>query len=160
MVWCPEEVSQHLWYRHTSALAQPSFGTTLVDPAHLIAPQSIAQRCQGGARREKRKTALGITRLMPTKVGSGRNSLVVQCLGICMPMQGTWVWSLVWEDSTCLRATQLVSCNFWSPCTQSLCSAAREATTMRSLHTAMKSGLYLLQLEKACTKATKTQYSQ
>ena len=27
-------------------------------------------------------------------------SLVIQWLGICLPTQGTWVRSLVWEDST------------------------------------------------------------
>ena len=35
-----------------------------------------------------------------------RTSLVVQWLGIHLPMQGTWVLSLVREDSTCLRATE------------------------------------------------------
>ena len=32
---------------------------------------------------------------------SGRPSLVIQWLRICLPMQGTWVQPLVWEDSTC-----------------------------------------------------------
>ena len=40
-------------------------------------------------------------------------SLVVQWLRICLPVQGTWVWYLVWEDSTCHGAagpvTQLLS---------------------------------------------------
>ena len=29
-----------------------------------------------------------------------RTSLVIQCLRICMPVKGTWVQSLVQEDST------------------------------------------------------------
>ena len=29
------------------------------------------------------------------------NSLVVQWLRIHLPMQGIWVWSLIWKDSTC-----------------------------------------------------------
>ena len=33
-------------------------------------------------------------------------SLVVQWLRIHLPMQGTWVPSLVWEDPTCGRATK------------------------------------------------------
>ena len=33
-------------------------------------------------------------------------SLLVQWLKIRLPMQGTWVWSLVWEDPTCHRATR------------------------------------------------------
>ena len=31
---------------------------------------------------------------------------MAQWLRICLPMQGTWVQSLVQEDSTCLRATK------------------------------------------------------
>ena len=31
---------------------------------------------------------------------------MVQWLRICLPMQGTWVQSLVQEDSTCLGATK------------------------------------------------------
>ena len=30
-------------------------------------------------------------------------------------MQGTWVWSLVWEDPTCHRATKPVNHNYWAP---------------------------------------------
>ena len=33
-------------------------------------------------------------------------SLVVQWVRTCLPMQGTWVWSLVPEDSTCRGATK------------------------------------------------------
>ena len=35
-------------------------------------------------------------------------SLVVQGLGVCLPMQGAWVRSLVWEKPTRLRATKPV----------------------------------------------------
>ena len=38
-------------------------------------------------------------------------SLVVQWLRICLPMQGTQVRALVWEDPTCRRATRPVSHN-------------------------------------------------
>ena len=43
-------------------------------------------------------------------------SQVVQWIRICLPMQGTWVLSLVWEDSTYLRATKLVTqlLSLWS----------------------------------------------
>ena len=37
-----------------------------------------------------------------------RASLVAQWTRVCLPMQGTWVRSLVWEDSTCRRATKPV----------------------------------------------------
>ena len=33
--------------------------------------------------------------------------LEVQWLRVCLPMQGTWVWSLVHEDSTCCGTTNL-----------------------------------------------------
>ena len=43
-----------------------------------------------------------------------RTFLVVQCLRICLAMQGTWVWSLVWEDSTFHGATKPVCHDHWS----------------------------------------------
>ena len=39
-------------------------------------------------------------------------SLVAQWLRICLPMQGTWVRALVWEDSTCRGATRPVNHNY------------------------------------------------
>ena len=36
-----------------------------------------------------------------------------QWIRIRLLMQGTWVWSLVWEDSTCYRATKPVRHNYW-----------------------------------------------
>ena len=47
-------------------------------------------------------------------------SLVLQWLRICLPMQGTWVWSLVWEDPTCCRETKPLRHNYWSPCALNL----------------------------------------
>ena len=38
-----------------------------------------------------------------------RASLVAQWLRVCLPMQGTWVRSLVWEDSTCHGASKPMS---------------------------------------------------
>ena len=40
---------------------------------------------------------------------SDRASLVAQWLRICLPMQGTRVRALVWEDPTCLGAARPVS---------------------------------------------------
>ena len=88
-------------------------------------------------------------------------SLVGQWWTIHLPVQGTWVWSLVQEDPTCCRATKPVyhnywasgleseSCNLWSPCTWSLCSITRKATAMRSPCTTTNSSPGLPQLEKA-----------
>ena len=39
-------------------------------------------------------------------------SLIVQWLRICLPMQGTWVRALVWEDPTCRRATKPMGHNY------------------------------------------------
>ena len=44
--------------------------------------------------------------------GSGRASLVAQWLRIRLPMQGTRVRALVWEDPTCRGATGPVSHNY------------------------------------------------
>ena len=41
-------------------------------------------------------------------------SLVAQWLGICLPMQGTRVQALVWEDPTCRRATNPMRHNYWA----------------------------------------------
>ena len=39
-------------------------------------------------------------------------SLVAQWLRVCLPMQGTRVQALVWEDPTCHGATRPVSHNY------------------------------------------------
>ena len=43
------------------------------------------------------------------KSSKSRASLVAQWLRICLPMQGTRVRALVWEDPTCRGATRPVS---------------------------------------------------
>ena len=88
-------------------------------------------------------------------------SLVAQWLRIRLPMQGTWVRALVWEDPTCHGGTkpmchnywgcalEPVSHNHWSLPLYSPWSAIREATAMGSPHTTTKSSPYSPQLEKA-----------
>ena len=80
--------------------------------------------------------------------------LVAQWMRICLPMQGTTVQSLTWDDSTCQGATRLVPHSSWA-CSRarklqllSLCAAAtetraracawREATSMKSPHRTTK----------------------
>ena len=46
------------------------------------------------------------------KSGGVGASLVAQWLRICLPMQGTQVRALVWEDPTCRGATRPVSHNY------------------------------------------------
>ena len=38
--------------------------------------------------------------------------MVIQCIGIYLPMQGTWVQSVVPVDPMCLRATKPMSHNY------------------------------------------------
>ena len=45
-------------------------------------------------------------------IKSSRASLVAQCLSIRLPMQGTWVRALVWEDPTCRGATKPMCHNY------------------------------------------------
>ena len=56
---------------------------------------------------EQRSSCSGLR----VKLFSGA-SLVAQWLRICLPMQGTWVRALVWEDPTCRGATRPVSHNY------------------------------------------------
>ena len=46
------------------------------------------------------------------KKTTNRASLVAQWLRICLPVQGTRVRALVWEDPTCRGATTPVSHNY------------------------------------------------
>ena len=48
------------------------------------------------------------------KKKSNWTSLMAQWLRIRLPMQGTWVWALVWEDPTCCGATKPVCHSCWA----------------------------------------------
>ena len=52
--------------------------------------------------------------MYPSKREAERPSLLVLWLRICLPMQGTWVWSLVWVDSMCCGATKPMHHKYWS----------------------------------------------
>jgi len=91
-----------------------------------------------------------------------RAPLLVQWLRIHLPTQGTWS-SIPCdrEDPTCSGATkpmchnswasvlEPMSCNYWSPRVVELTFHTREATTMRSRGTIMRSSPCRPQLEKA-----------
>ena len=51
----------------------------------------------------------------------GGASLVAQWLRICLPMQGTRLRALVWEDPTCRGATGPMSHNYWA-CASGACA--------------------------------------
>ena len=80
-------------------------------------------------------------------------SLVAQCLGVCLPMQGTWVRVLVREDPTCRGTAESLRHSCWAcalePALWSRRSTTGEATAMRGPCTAAGSGLRSPQLEKA-----------
>ena len=87
------------------------------------------------------------TSILETKRGT---SLVAQWLRI--RLQGTRVRALVREDPTCRGATKPVRHNYWAHVPRARAPQQREATAMRSLHTATKSSPRSLQLEKARTQ--------
>ena len=80
--------------------------------------------------------------------GGVQASLVVRWQRIHLPMQKTPDWLLVWKDPTCCEPTKPMSYNYWA-LLSSLCSATREATTLRSLGTTTTSRPCTLYLEKA-----------
>ena len=55
----------------------------------------------------------------------GGASLVAQWLRICLPMQGTQVRALVWEDPTCRGATRPVS-HSYRACASGACAPQQE----------------------------------
>ena len=84
------------------------------------------------------------------KLHSFRTSLVVQ-----WPMQGSWVQSLVWEDSMCRGITKPVCHNYWSPC-----SLEPTLHNKRRLQTATGEEPLLSKTRKRPHAATKTWCSQ
>ena len=84
-------------------------------------------------------------------------------------MQETWVWSLIWEDPTCHRATKptepvLGSCSYWAHAPQLLKPACLRACALQQ-EKPKQWATHTVQLEssphnwrKACT-ATKIQHS-
>ena len=63
-------------------------------------------------------------KLFPNEILLGA-SLVAQWLRVCLPMQGTRVRALGWEDPTCRGATGPVSHNCWA-CPSGACAPQRE----------------------------------
>ena len=62
-----------------------------------------------------------------------RASLVAQWLRVCLPMQGTRVRALVWEDPTCRGATEPVRHNYWA-CASGACAPQQERPRYREAH--------------------------
>ena len=69
---------------------------------------------------------------------------MVQWLRIGLPMQGTQVQPLAWEDSTCYKAAKPTRHSHRSPCAQTPCSTATGAMAPQ-----LESSPCFLQLERA-----------
>ena len=103
------------------------------------------------------KSQFSSMNLKHEKTNSRRTFLVVQWMGVYLPMQGHGLnpWfrktpHAIWQLSLCLRATptEPTCCTYWSLCVYSLCFTTREATGMRGLCTEAKRSPCSLQLKK------------
>ena len=81
--------------------------------------------------------------------------MVVQWIRICLPVQGTQVWSLVWKVPTCCGGGKPVYHDSWILNSWSLCSARREVTEMRSWAPQLESSPLLAATRKSLYTATK-----
>lgn len=88
-----------------------------------------------------------------------QTSLVVHWLRIHLPMQGTWIQFLLWEDSTYHGATKPVCPNCWAHTLEPLCSVTREATGEGCAQEQERPPLLAAARESLRTE-TKTQHSQ
>ena len=70
---------------------------------------------------------------------------------IHLPMQGTWVWSPVWEDSTCWGATKPVCHNHWA-CSLEPTSPNYQACELQLLKPTCSRG-GMSQLLSSCAKS-------
>ena len=75
-------------------------------------------------------------------------SLVIQWLRIRLPMQGTRVPSLVWEDSTCRGAAKPVHHDCWAHALWSLCFTTCKVTAVEAPQLGRR--LHLQRRERAC----------
>ena len=75
-------------------------------------------------------------------------SLVIQWLRIHLPMQGTQVRSLVWEDPTCHKATKRVYHNYWAHVLEPW---AATTDPLCSYSSSERSGVKLMRFRDSCT---------
>ena len=86
----------------------------------------ITQTAWCGKKKKKiMKLVNFVTYILPQLKNVLGASLVAQWLRICLPMQGTRVRALVWEDPTCRGATRPVSHNDWA-CASGACAPQQE----------------------------------
>ena len=88
-----------------------------------------------------------------------RASLVAQWLRICLPMQGTLVRALVWEDPTCRGVTRPVSHNYWA-CASGACVPQQERPRQWEARAPRWEWPPLASTRESPHTETKTQHSQ
>ena len=119
--------SNHIWnsLSHNHCLPKmwpfPMLMTRL--PSTHRCQWGVQMRCPGEKQEEWSHSSVPCSHgLRPTwrstshilKIGHWRASVEAQWLRICLPMQGTRVRALVWEDPTCHGATKPVHHNYWA----------------------------------------------
>ena len=85
----------------------------------LLRASSVPSTVLGSGNKAVEKSPGSLAAYILVKIIGNKNqpigaSLVAQWLRICLPMQGTRVRALVWEDPTCRGATTPVSHNYWA----------------------------------------------
>ena len=129
-IFCPSVLSWALTYVFLHFICQcrgawPCTVSLLGLPSSWTAEKAVPSvvQCVGtyrSALSRKLDTSLWIKKWR--RMGA---SLVAQWLRICLPMQGTRVRALVWEDPTCRGATGPVSHNYWT-CASGACAPQQE----------------------------------
>ena len=115
-IWLCPGLSLRAWTSHSALRAHKSAAMSLSlepsqsvqGPADQLLPESLPEQW--------------------TRTSSemqSRAPLVAQWLRVCLPMQGTRLRALVWEDPTCRGATGPVSHNDWA-CASGACAPQQE----------------------------------
>ena len=93
----------------------------------------MVTRAEGWGERIVRESEISMNILLYLKWLS-RTSLVVLWLGMLLLMQGTWVPSLIQEDSTCLRATKPIHHNYHDTCLEPVLGSKRSHRKEKPAH--------------------------
>ena len=116
----------------------------------------VMNTCNMVRKIQKQKSIMGWTETMQGdgdfKAVIDGTSLVAQWTRICQTMQGTWVWSLIWEDPTCLEVTKPMCHCYWALPTLEPVLYNKRNHQMRCPSIATKSSPHSSKLEKALRK--------
>ena len=107
--WRGGDISKIIYKARITQIPKPDKNTTKKLQANI--PDEY--RCDNSQQNTSKPSSTAHRKDYTSKP-SGGTSLVVQWLRIRLPIQGTWVRSLVQEDPTCHRATQPVCHKYWT----------------------------------------------